>query len=871
MTSPAGPGGHLTEPLLTTKLMPPPLRADLVARPRLSALLGQALAHTLTLVVAPAGSGKTTLLATWVAALGARRAGAPPVAWLSLDEADDDPARFWRYLLAAVEREAPGLAAEAAALLHAGDARREPALTLLLNRLAADGRGLALVIDDAHLIRSPAIHAGIAFLADHAPPGLRLIIAGRSAPPLPLERLRVRRRLLELGTEELRFRGDEASALLTDSMGLDLSPAAVAGLVERTEGWAAGLVLAALAARGREQPEAYALSFGGASPLLLDYVTAEVLRGQPEELRRFLLATAALDRLCAELCNAVAGRDDSARLLALVERAGLFLLPLDDEGRWYRYHHLFAEAMRARAARAEPETLRVARVRAAAWFAARGLAAEAAGYALAAAAWEQAEALVAEAGAAALMRGETATLRSWLAALPPERIVAGGRLALLDGWLRVLAGDLAGAAERSRQAGASGVPAGQADELRALRAITGVMQGELADGLELAGLNPDRLPQSPFVAAVLAVARGLQAEFHGDPGAAAAAYAEAADVSEGGGSLLVSFIARCQLGEALLVSGRLRDAEASYRYADELARRDPDTARAVGGAAAIGLGAVALERGDYERAERLIAGALAGSMVLGGLAAIEAHTYLAQIDAARGAFADAAAHLDTAEALCRTSRFDALLPMVAAQRAQLDVRSGELGRAAAWLGAVEAAGVERMPDGLRELVDLGRAHVLIGLGRHDEALAMLDAVAAKAERAGRGRAFLESIIARAAALAGKGRAGAARAALDAARALAAQEGFVAILEGAGVVPAEAPALTSPASPTLRLHAGHALTERELEVLRLVAAGLGNDAIARRLVVAPGTVKKHINRIFAKLDAASRTQAVVRATAMGLLG
>lgn len=874
MTTASRTGRAPAEPLLTTRLMPPPLRAALVSRPRLHQRLSQALNHSLTLIVAPAGSGKTTLLAGWLteaqqATAGGRElpgAQPPAFAWLSLDAGDTDPARFWRYVLAALEQAAAGLTAEPTALLDGSRAGVQSALTALLNAMRSEQRRFMLALDDYHLIDDAGIHAGIAFLVERAPHNLHLVIAGRSHPPLPLERLRVRGRLLEFGAEDLRFSRPEAADLLAHSLGLTLGSDVLASLVERTEGWAAGLVLAALAAQGRDDPTAYAHSFGGASPLVLDYIAAEVLSGQPEPIRRFLLATAPLQRLCAALCDAVTGRDDSQALLEQVERAGLFLIPLDGERRWYRYHPLFAEVLRERLSRAEPAALRTVSLRAAAWCAACGLTDEAVGYALSAASWEEATRLVAEHGHAALVRGETATLRGWLDALPPAARRLEARLALLDGWLRVLAGDITMAAVLAAEAEAADPQGLVVAELRALRAIIAMMSGRLAEGLALAALPAEALPQEPFVRAVHAIARGLHAEFYGEVALAAAAFIEAARVSEAGGSFLVSFLAWCQLGETQLLQGRLRDAEASYRYADALRSRDAATARAVGATAQIGLGAVAFERGNYGQARALIEAALAGPLVLRDLAAIEAYSYLAQIEAAEGAFDAAIVHLENAEAVCRATGFAPLLPMVGASRAALDVRRGALTQAAGWLDAIEA---ERstLPAGIRELVELGRARVLSALGRHDEALATLDEVAHKAAAAGRERAVIESLAARAAMLAARGKTAAARAAREAAEALAASQGFVALLEEAGA-PQGPP---SPyVAPPLTLRRSHDLTEREIEVLRLVADGHGNLAIAERLVVAPGTVKKHINRIFAKLDVTTRTQAIVRARALGIM-
>ncbi len=309
--------------LLATKLHVPRPQPGFVPRPRLAAALDEGLARQLVLVCAPAGSGKTVLLADWAGRDGRL------VAWLSLDAADNDPARFWRHVVAALDRVRPGIAERAGSLLGPpAPPSFERLVTALVNELAAQPSEdeVLLVVDDYHLIEAQPVHASLEFLVEHLPPGLDLVVASRADPPLPLPRLRAGGRLAELRAADLRFTAEEAAALAA-----------------RTEGWAAGLQLAALSLRGQADPAGFVAAFSGSHRYVLDYLTEEVLERQGEQLRGFLLETSVLDRLSGALCDAVTGRTDGQAMLEQVERAGLFLVPLDEVRGWWRYHHLFAD------------------------------------------------------------------------------------------------------------------------------------------------------------------------------------------------------------------------------------------------------------------------------------------------------------------------------------------------------------------------------------------------------------------------------------------------------------------------------------------------------------------------------------------------
>src|SRR5215475_3879724 len=372
-------GYRSTDVLVATKFHVP--RAGCVPRPCLLAGLAQGLGRGLTVVCTPAGFGKTTLLGDWV------RRSRRPVAWLSLDAGDNDPARFWRYVAAALERVCPGIDAPVMALLRG--LQRPPleaVATAVINELTAlpEEAGVVLVLDDYHVIEAPPVHESIAFLLDRLPPGLRLVLSSRADPPLPLARLRARGQLAELRAADLRFTVAETAAFLQEVTGLDLSAASVAALQDRTEGWAAGVQLAALSLRGQADPARFIAAFAGSHRYVLDYLTEEVLARQPEPVLGFLLGTSVLDRLCGPLCDAVTGRTGSQAVLEELDRANLFVVPLDEERRWWRYHHLFADLLRARLERARPQRIPGLHRAAAAWHEQYGFADDAVRHALAA-------------------------------------------------------------------------------------------------------------------------------------------------------------------------------------------------------------------------------------------------------------------------------------------------------------------------------------------------------------------------------------------------------------------------------------------------------------------------------------------------------
>ena len=424
-------------PLLETKLYIPRWRPALVPRPRLMERLDQGIERKLTLVSAPAGFGKSTMLAEWVAGTPASER---PAAWVALDQSDNDPALFWAYFITALQTAHSVLGESALSMMRSPQPPPiEALLGTLLNEITTmlpepstdSGRGFVLVLDDYHVIDAQAVHSGIAFLLDHLPPQMHLIIASRSDPPLPLARLRGRGESTELRASDLRFTPYEAAAFLNEVMGLNLSAQDVETLEARTEGWIVGLQLAALSMRGRDDVPGFIRAFAGDDRYIVDYLVEEVLQRQPERVRSFLLQTSILDRLNGPLCDAVTGREDGKGVLEALERGNLFVVPLDDKRHWYRYHHLFADLLRAHSMEEQPDRVPTLHRRAAAWFEERGMAAEAIEQARAAGDHETVARLLSANFEEFERIGQHASISSWSASLPEEMVRKRPRLALI--------------------------------------------------------------------------------------------------------------------------------------------------------------------------------------------------------------------------------------------------------------------------------------------------------------------------------------------------------------------------------------------------------------------------------------------------------
>jgi LuxR family transcriptional regulator, maltose regulon positive regulatory protein len=581
-----GPDGTVLDPavLLATKLTAPALRPRLISRDALVQALGADEARKLTLLDAPAGWGKTTLLAQWIASERERDA----VAWLSLDLADNDPARFWTYVVAAVRKACPGLDTKAVELIGVQADLQQVVLPTLLNELAGFDQRIVLVLDDYHVVTARAIHEEMTFFIERMPANLRLVIATRSDPPLPLARLRARGHLLELRAGDLRFLEDEASRMLNDVLGLGLAAEGIELLCQRTEGWAAGLYLAALSLEGRSETDSFIRAFAGDHRHIVDYLSAEVLDSQPPAMRRFLLRTAVLERLSGPLCDAVLGTSGSAATLEQIERDNLFLIPLDSSRHWYRYHHLFGDLLRNELRRAEPVLIPRLHERAAAWFRAEGLTDEAVRHLIAGGDVAGGAELITERWGAEFNRGWLSTVSAWLDLLPEQTVDSNPRLCLARAWIAL---DMRRLPDAARWIEAA--QAGLADYL--------TRPGRAAAGPDLA----DRSGMSPAgtIEAEIAVLRAVQVFKAGDvtravDAAGQAAHADLGDVPLGRSA------AYCVYGAALYWSGRTPEARAAFSAAVQLS----DAAgNLLGRTYSLGyLAMIAAERGRLAEADQLI-------------------------------------------------------------------------------------------------------------------------------------------------------------------------------------------------------------------------------------------------------------------------
>jgi ATP/maltotriose-dependent transcriptional regulator MalT len=929
--APAAPedGAARLDALLATKLHIPRARDGLVPRLRLIDRLTEALAGELTVVCAPAGFGKTALLANW-----ARRTDRP-VAWLSLDTADNDPVRFWRHVAAALGSVRAGAADRLTDLLSPPSPRPPEAVAAaLVNDLAAVPGAVVLILDDYHLVEAPAVHESVVFLLEHLPTGLRLALACRADPPLPLARLRARGELAELRADQLRFTRQEAADLLREAVGPGLPEDAVAALAARTEGWAAGLQLAGLSLRGHADPAGFVASFSGSHRYVLDYLAEEVLDRQREPVRAFLLETSVLDRLSGELCDAVTGRGGSQRLLEAIERANLFLVALDEVRGWWRYHPLFADLLRVRLAQQQPERLPELHRAAAAWHEERGLVDDAVRHALAAGDTAWAARLVERHIGATLAWAESATAARWLAGLPGEQVCARPRLCVLRAIQAVMAGQPAdlerwlGAAEAALasepaegtagdQAAGSGAGWLQADlpgTLLALRADLARLRGDAEGTVRFARQVLARPPAGEgglrfHVEWNLARASWL----NGELGEAEHALAELT-AARSAGEFQVMAVS-WDHGMVLRARGQLGAALASYQQALAAGTETDGAASPALGLAHVGVAAVLYEQDDLAGALAHATAGLAGSRQLARGWSVtssrwlaESLVVLARVQQALGDEAAASAAISEAEQAGPSPDVVDLFNPAGAQRVRLLLAQGQVAEAAAWVAA-RGLDPRDQPGYSREREYLLLAQVLIAQGEPERARPLLERLRAAAAAQARTGSLIEIGAIAAAAQAACGEDAGAVAALAGALTLAWRKGYVRVFadEGAplaGVLdrftagqrsgrispapgvplgylrrlqaafrPGEAragPPQPVPAAEVAAPELAEPLTDRELQVLALLAAGISNQQIASELVVALETVKKHVSHILGKLGAANRTQAVARARALGLL-
>jgi LuxR family maltose regulon positive regulatory protein len=919
-------------------LFPPVRRPQRVVRRRLAERLNPALGagNRLTLVSAPAGFGKTTVISEWLIDVEQLGKGTR-VGWLSLDDGDNDLSRLVSHLAAALSM--LDLELDLAAFEHIDPRSTSDTLTVLVNNVtrageAAQGRQWILVLDDYHAITAADVHDAVGFLLEHLPDCLHLVIATRADPPLPLARLRSRGQLTEVRAADLRFTVPEAQDFLTRTMGLTLTSADVEALGVRTEGWIAGLQLAALSLQGiaeRAEVTNFIEAFSGSNRFVIDYLADEVLARQPGSVRQFLLCTAVLDRLSGSLCDAVTGRTDGSRLLEELERGNLFLVPLDDQRSWYRYHHLFADVLHARLLAEQPQRVRALHQRASDWFDSQGMAPDAVRHALAGGDHARAAYLM-EAALPQLRRTRQDGLQlSWVRSLPESVLRRSPVLGVMSAWSLMMSGDLDAVQSRLDDAEAA-LAAGEHDpslaatwavteDLRTAPATISVFRASLAQArgdvagterharraLELAG------PDDHFLRGAGGGYLGLAAWAAGDVEQALSTFGAAVHSLHAAGNLVDELDGTVVLADLWLAAGRPSRARRLYEQAVQTATGGGEPYPRATSDLHVGLAELDRERDDLVSCQAH----LETAQLLGKRASITENRHrwfvaMAQLRAAAGEYETATRFLDEAQSRYRHGFYPDVRP-VAAMRARVHIAAGNLESAAEW---AHNRGV-RADDGayyLREYEHLTLARLLIAQHRAHhtktspvaEALRLLKRLLAAATSARRDGSLLEIRVVQALAHHANGDQPQALGALSRALGYAPEpESYLRLYldEGAPMVSLLRDAASAgdsrsaragepvhgehvqtlrrqarrilerirlPGDATLPQPLAQALSQRELDVLRLLDGDLTGPQIARELYISLNTLRTHTKRVFTKLDATNRAGAVHRARERGLL-
>jgi LuxR family maltose regulon positive regulatory protein len=894
----------MTGPLLETKLYVPKPRRDLVARPRLSERLSRGAESKLTLISAPAGFGKTTLLADW---LKTRPAAESSSAWLALDQSDNDATSFWTYLVAALRKAVPSVGATALSLLQSPQPPIQAVLTALLNELSLVSTDVVLVLDDYHVIDALGVQDGMAFLLEHLPPRVHLVIATRADPGLPLPRLRARGELVEIRAADLRFTPNEAASYLNEVMQLNLAAEDLAALEDRTEGWIAALQLAALSMQGRDDVHGFIAGFAGDDRYIVDYLVTEVLQRQPEAVRDFLLVTSILERLTGSLCDAVTGQERGKATLEALERGNLFVVPLDSGRHWYRYHHLFADVLRAHLQEEQPERISLLHRRASDWYEQNDGRSDAIRHALAAHDFPGAARLIELAFPAMRRTRQESVLLGWLKALPDDLLRNRPVLDIAYAASLLASGQFDGAearvldAERwldptaTRSAAESGgMVVVDDEEFRRLpasiamyRAVRAQGRGEVTAALEHARRALTLVREDDYlVHAGASQFMALVSWASGDLEAAQMAYIAAVAALRRAGHVADTFGCALALADILITQGHLRRAMGTYEQALQLAIEGDLRGTAD---MHVGMSQLYRERDDLPAATQH----LLRSQELGEYGGLPQNRHrwrvaMARIRDSQGDLDGAEELLDEAERLYEGDYFPDVRP-IAALRARLWIAQGRFGEALAWARERDLAAADDLSY-LREFEHITLARALLAKSKSDgangsfrEATGLLGRLLAAAEAGARTGNTIEILLLQALAHQMRSDIPAALVPLKRALTLAEPEGYVRVFVDEGASIAEllqeaakrriAPSYvgrllaafgTAEGRSPVRLALAEPLTGTELEVLRLLRTDLNGPAIARELVVSLNTVRTHTRNIYTKLGVNDRRAAVRRA-------
>ena len=897
-------------PFLKTKLYIPSLRPELVSRPRLLERLKMGLQSKLTLVSAPAGYGKTTMVSKGV------RSSQMPVGWLTLDDDDDDPIRFWSYAILALQTIKANIGESILGLFQSSHVPPiESIMTTIINEMSGVSEEFALVFDDYHVIRAQPIHDALTFLLKYLPPQAHLVISSRIDPPIPLAHLRAQNQLIEVRAADLRFIPEEVTAFLNDVMSLGLSDEDITALESRTEGWIAGLQLAAISMQGRKDIPNFITAFSGSSRHILEYLTEEVLGRQEASTQSFLLKTAILNRFTASLCNAVTGRDDSQEILAQLEANNMFLVALDDERRWYRYHHLFGDLLRNRLMQSRQEDMTELHLRASQWFEQEGLISEAIYHALAAENFERAANLVESVALTMLMQSYCPPVLSWLEKLPSALLMNRPWLCLAGAIANQVAGH-PDAVEPLLQCAESVISRFEQERptesfldharirgyVITVRIIMSLIEGDIQRVIELCHEAFKYLPEDDLIARVVVVGSlGISYWVIGELPAARRYLEEANTLGQAVGHFYYSLFALSYLGDIYRVQGHLHQAAQKYREALLLGAQwggvEPLPAS---GNAYVGLSQVLYEWNDVNGA---IHHASVGTKLAerGGVfrTVLIGYSLLAWQNQACGNTKAIMEALQRGEGIRPEAIIPHTLLHASAWTARLSLVQGDLNAVNRWAASQEPKlNLQETPDFWSELSYLTLVRLRIAQGEVDEIPGLLERLRQKVEAENRTGSLIEILALQAIALQTQGEVDQALATLERALSLAEPENYVRTFIDEGepmakllhlaasrgiakkyvkkllasfriysesqprVSPAEGATAPSPLIEPL--------SKRELELLRLIVAGMSNREIAQKLFIGEGTVKTHINHIYGKLDVQSRTQAIGRARELELL-
>jgi LuxR family maltose regulon positive regulatory protein len=898
----------MATPLLKTKNYIPLPLSKFVSRQALLDRLDAGLDGRMTLVAAPAGFGKTTMISSWVRDVG------HPTAWVSLDEADNDPALFWAYLVSGLQ--SLHLDGDGVFWGQIGNSQLPPTRSLLpqiINALAEEDEKIVLVLDDYHVISNPQIHKDFAYLIDNLPPALHIVILTRADPPLPIARLRGRGLLTEIRASDLRFTTRETGIFLNEMMQLDLSADAIATLDQRTEGWIIGLQLAAISMQGRSDKDRFIADFSGSHHFILEYLTEEVVDLLPESLRRFALQTAILDQFSAALCDSILGGDDSAIRLDELQHNNLFIIPLNDEHTWFRYHHLFRDLLKNRLRREfSNEHILECYQRASHWYQEAGEQVEAIKYRLLSKDFDGAAEVIEQAAGGTMLHGHLTTLLGWIEALPEAVLDARPRIRLYQGWAYSLGGQHQVAENILLSAKSKLEILPETPESRTLR-------GELAallTGIMVYENDPDRIIQEAREAltylseddlisrARVHIALGTAWAYSDEMEKAGTAYKTARVLAhKAGNPFLATAAIEMLTGMQIFHLGQLMDAAQNLEQVIELGRTGDGTLLAFTGTAHVLLAAINLEWNNLNAAERYLDKGVE-LIEQGGIGYSLPHTYCtkARLDFAQRKPDQAAEALRLANQAVQNAPLMHLLIHNLSCQVRLALNLGDIKAASDWINPdspIRRNLPKKLPAYLNEVLQISAARVDLAQGEMETTLETLDNIYSGAEAAGRMAHLIEIYLLKTLAYLGQSEPTSAIDCLKNAVSVAAPQGYQRVFLEAGnpvrqllksssildfkprfigellaafdEFDRESKQLGVPAiQPAIINSLVEPLSERECEVLRLVAAGYTNQQIANELVVSLNTVKKHTTHIYGKMGVKNRTQAIAMARELKLI-